>query len=372
MKYTHTFISVTLVLIIAGCATGPIKKFISPSQAFYDKAGAYFKEKDYDNAISVYEKFIEENPRHDLTPGAYLGIAWSYYLKGEYEKSLQAKTKIKTKDEDLKAWLENLADACKAKLATTATASSPRVFDIPSFTNQGILKIDGTIPQGSLISINEMEAAVKDGLFSKEIPLEEGENLIKIKTTDKDGNIETKDTKVVLDTTPPRIEVVDAELDDLGYVTISGLTEELSIVIANDKEIFVSPKGEFEGEVKLPHNLRIKLVSEDRAGNVAELVFSDTEYPDQPTGLSVTATYGDSVDLAWNENSEKDIKGYNVYYSLAGEFSDQLYDPELIEDTTYTMVGLISGNTYTIYIRAVDKMGNESDASEETVSATIP
>ncbi len=375
MKYLHTCISIVLVLIFAGCATGPglIKEFISPSQALYSEADAYFKEKDYDAAISIYEKFIEAHPRHDLAPGAHLGITWSYYLKGDYDKSLQAKAKVRTKNADLKAWLENLADACKAKLASTVgTSTAPRLFDISPFTNQEILKVDGTILQDSTISINNIEAIVEGGLFSQEVSLEEGENLIKIEITDKDGNIEIKDTLVVLDTTPPTIEVVDAELDDFGYVTISGLTEKHSVVIAEDEELFVSPEGIFEGEVKLPRNLKIELVSEDRAGNITKMVFSDTEYPEQPTGLFIRSIYGTSVDLEWDENSEEDIKGYNVYYSLVGDFSDQPHNAELIEEIAYTIVGLISGNTYNIYIRAVDKMGNESDPSWETVTAVMP
>jgi len=375
MKYLHTYISLVLVLTIAGCAIGPtpIKRFISPSQNLYDRASTYFEDKDYDTAIATYEKFIEDYPRHGLAPGAHLGIAWSYYLKGDYENSLTAQKKVKTKDKTLKAWLDKLASNCKTKLAGTEAASTAsRLFDIPPFTNQETLKIDGTVPQGNIISINEVEASIKDGLFSQEVSLEEGENLIKIQITDKDGNIETKDTKVTLDTIIPKIEVTDAELDDFGYVAISGLTEENSIVFANDEELLVSAGGKFEGELKLPHNLKITLVSEDRAGNTNKVIFSDREPPQRPTDLSIRSIYGNSVDLEWDENPEEDIKGYNVYYTLAGAFSDHKHNTDLIEDTTYTLVSLESGNTYTIYIRAVDKMGNESDPSWETVQAVIP
>ncbi|MFC1621332.1 fibronectin type III domain-containing protein [Candidatus Omnitrophota bacterium] len=372
MKRVYAIIA--LCSILCGCATPtPIKKFISPSQAIYDRANAYFEEKDYDSAIATYEKFIKDHPRHDLTPGAHLGIAWSYYLKGDYEASMKAQKSIRTKDTTLKAWLDKLVSNCKSKLASTAsTSAAPSLFDIPLFTNQKILKVEGTIPQNSGLSINEISVIAKDGLFSQEIPLEDGSNLIKIKITDKDGNIETKESEVTLDTTIPRIEVTDAELDDFGYVTISGITEAGSVVIANDDELFVSPKGEFEGEVKLSRNLKIELISEDRAGNIGKMVFSDTDYPDRPTGLSLVSAYGDSADLEWNENSEKDMKGYNIYYSLAGGFSDQKHNTELITGTRHTIGNLESGNTYAIYIRAVDKMGNESDPSRETVMAVMP
>jgi hypothetical protein len=373
MRYVYVSI-ILLGLAIGGCAIGPapLKRFISPSQAAYDKANAYFQQRDYNAAIAAYERFIEDYPRHNLLPGAYLGLAWSYYLKGEYNKSLQALAKVRTKDEVLKAWVDKLSSACKTKLASVAT-TAVQLFNIPAFTNQDILKVEGTVPPGSRVSINEVEVTVKEGLFSQEISLLEGENIVKIEVTDKDGNVQAKESRVVLDTTPPPIEVVDAELDDLGYVTVKGVTEAGATVIAQDKEeLFVSENGEFEGKVKLPRNLEIELVAQDPAGNVSRTVFSDTEYPDRPTGLRIRSVYGDSVDLEWNANLEEDIKGYNVYYSLAGEFQDQRYNVDVIEDTIYTMVGLESGKTYTIYLRAVDKMGNESLESWETLTVTIP
>ncbi|MBU1853139.1 MAG: fibronectin type III domain-containing protein [Candidatus Omnitrophica bacterium] len=369
------YVSITLCLILCSCAGGltPMKRFISPSQVLYDQASKYFEKKDYDNAIATYEKFVKDYPRNSLAPGAHLGIAWSYYLKGDYEKSLNAQKNVKTKDETLKAWLDNLANNCKTKLAgSVSAATAPRLFDIPPFTNKETLKIEGTVPQGSIISINEIEASVKDSLFSQEISLKEGPNPIKIQITDKDNNIETIESEVILDTITPEIKVTDAEIDNLGYVTISGLTEKNSIVLANDEELFVSAEGKFEGEVKLSRNLKIELVSEDHAGNIAKMVFSDREHPDSPTGLYLTATSTNSADIEWNKNSEEDLKGYNVYYSLSGEFKDQLHNRELIRDTRYTIDSLESGNTYTIYVRAVDKMGNESNPSEETVSAIIP
>ncbi|MFC1508209.1 fibronectin type III domain-containing protein [Candidatus Omnitrophota bacterium] len=374
MKYLHTCV-IILALILSGCAMGPkpIKRFISPSKALYDQASAYFEKKDYNTAIATYEKFVESYPRNDLAPGAHLGIAWSYYLKGDYENSLKAQKKVKAKDEALKAWLEKLANNCKTKIAGSASASTAsRLFDIPSFTNQETLKIDGTVPKDNIISINELGVTIEGGLFSQEVSLEEGENIIKITTTDKDGNIETKDTIVTLDTVVPDIEVTDAELDDFGYVAISGLTEKGSIILANNEELLVSSDGKFQGEVKLPRNLKIELVSEDRAGNTKKIVFSDTEYPDEPTGLYLKDTYGDSADIEWDKNREEDIKGYNAYHSLVGDFSDQKHNTELIEDTSYTMTGLLSGSTYTIYVRAVDKMGNESDPSDRTVTAIMP
>ncbi|MFC1698865.1 fibronectin type III domain-containing protein [Candidatus Omnitrophota bacterium] len=369
------YISITLCLILSGCAMGPtpIKKFVSPAAALYDQAGVHFEQQDYDAAIAKYEEFIAAHPRHNLIPGAHLGVAWSYYLKGNYEESLAAQKKVRTKDQTLKAWLDQLAGNCKTKLASApAAASAPRLFDIPIFTNQKILKIEGTVPPESSISINAIEAAVQDGLFAQDISLEVGENLIKIEIIDKDGNIETKESKVTLDITVPELEVTDAELDDHGYVTISGLSEPHATVTANNEEFLVSSVGKFTGEVKLPHNLKIELSAEDRAGNIAKLTFADAEQPEEPTGLVIRSIYGTSVDLEWDQNPEQDIKGYNIYYSQVGGWSDQQYNPELIEETTQTMTGLESGNTYTIYLRAVDKMGNQGEPSEVTVNAVIP
>lgn len=363
------------VILTSGCAIGPrpVKQFISPSQALYDRANAYFLQRDYGSAIAAYEKFIKNYPSHKLIPGAYLGLAWSEYLLKDYAKSLEHLAQVRTQDKNLKDWIEKLSADCKKRISETKEITASALFNIPQYTRAETIKIEGALAEGSKVLINNREAKIENGIFSQEVQLEEGENIISIGITDKDGKTETKDVKVTLDRLKPVIKVTSAELDDFGYVEIIGETEKGSKVFAEDEPLSVDAQGKFKGQIKLPFRKQIKLSAEDLAGNSAEEIFYDSDYPDKPTGLRVRSIYGQNVDLEWNSNREKDIKGYNIYYSRAGDFSDLKRNTEVIKDIKYTFTGgLESGSTYTMYIRAVDKMGNESQTPSESVTVTMP
>ncbi len=83
----------------------------------------------------------------------------------------------------------------------------------------------------------------------------------------------------------------------------------------------------------------------------------DLTPPAAPVDLSVYVE-GDQVTVAWRENSEIDLSGYNVYRGLAGDdyslvstadnarFVDQIEDSGLFE--------------FSYRISAVDESGNES------------
>jgi hypothetical protein len=77
------------------------------------------------------------------------------------------------------------------------------------------------------------------------------------------------------------------------------------------------------------------------------------------------------VNLAWNPNTEKDLKGYGVYFSqgtngppyqLAGyvDVAD-LPDPQ---EPVFTISGLTAGTDYSIAVTAYDTSGNESYYSQ--------
>ena len=89
--------------------------------------------------------------------------------------------------------------------------------------------------------------------------------------------------------------------------------------------------------------------------------------------LFLRATSAQAVDitLAWDPNSEKDLKGYGIYFSqgtsgppyqLAGyvELSD-LDDPQA---PSFTVVSLTVGTEYSLAVTAYDAEGNESYYSE--------
>ncbi|MFC2011472.1 fibronectin type III domain-containing protein, partial [Chloroflexota bacterium] len=89
--------------------------------------------------------------------------------------------------------------------------------------------------------------------------------------------------------------------------------------------------------------------------------------PDAPSGL--VATRGNQkITLNWDDNSEGDLDGYNIYRSLtSGNYTTPL--ESLWGSSYYTDTGLTAGTTYYYVVTAVDLGSNESDASNQT-SAT--
>ena len=100
----------------------------------------------------------------------------------------------------------------------------------------------------------------------------------------------------------------------------------------------------------------------------------DVTPPAAPTGLS--ATGGDStVSLNWNDNSEEDLNGYNVYRSLTSGSGYVKLNGSLVSSSNYTDNNVDGYVTYYYVVTAVDTSTNESDNSSEasaTPTDTMP
>ncbi|MFC2059965.1 hypothetical protein ACFLTZ_02575 [Chloroflexota bacterium] len=91
--------------------------------------------------------------------------------------------------------------------------------------------------------------------------------------------------------------------------------------------------------------------------------------PAAPTGL--TATPGDfQVSLDWNDNTEPDLSGYNVYRSLTSGSGYSKVNGSLASTSNYTDTGLSNNSTYYYVVTAVDNLSAESGYSDEV--STIP
>jgi hypothetical protein len=81
--------------------------------------------------------------------------------------------------------------------------------------------------------------------------------------------------------------------------------------------------------------------------------------PAVPTGLVATA--GEStVSLDWNNNSEPDFKGYNVYRSETFDSGYTKLNGSLLTDSNYTDNTVINETVYFYAVTAVDTSDNES------------
>jgi fibronectin type 3 domain-containing protein len=94
------------------------------------------------------------------------------------------------------------------------------------------------------------------------------------------------------------------------------------------------------------------------------LVQDDTEAPAAPTGLNAQAGEG-IVQLDWNDNSEPDLAGYNIYRSTTSGSGFAKLNSSPLADSAYTDIQVSNGTRYYYVVTAVDTSSNESLCSAE-------
>jgi hypothetical protein len=82
--------------------------------------------------------------------------------------------------------------------------------------------------------------------------------------------------------------------------------------------------------------------------------------PAVPAGLSVSPGI-DTVELAWDRNTETDFRGYRVYRSVNGGAVEHIAD--LIEAPSFSDKAIEPGKRYRYAVSAVNQVGNESNQS---------
>jgi len=85
--------------------------------------------------------------------------------------------------------------------------------------------------------------------------------------------------------------------------------------------------------------------------------------------LYTTICFGGEITLAWDANSESNIKGYKIYYGPASHTYNKNIDTGKV--TTYTVNNIPSGEKLYYAVTAYDTSNNESDYSNE-VFYTVP
>jgi hypothetical protein len=111
-------------------------------------------------------------------------------------------------------------------------------------------------------------------------------------------------------------------------------------------------------------------VSTEIVTKIDYLYFSDLASIPLASPANLTAVPGDrSVILDWDNNTEPDLKGYNVYRSNVSGSGYVKLNNETVTESGYADSNLSNGTTYFYIVRAVNNSENESDASNE-VAAT--
>jgi len=108
------------------------------------------------------------------------------------------------------------------------------------------------------------------------------------------------------------------------------------------------------------------LESSDSAPAIVSL--RDTFPPAAPQNLVAAALAGAKpgsvlVDLSWSINLETDLAGYRVYRSEQQDTRGALLTPDLLLAPAYSDTSVEPGHRYWYTVTAVDRAGNESEAS---------
>jgi hypothetical protein len=101
-------------------------------------------------------------------------------------------------------------------------------------------------------------------------------------------------------------------------------------------------------------------LQQSEVSNPAAVTTEDTFAPAVPAGVTAVAGVN-TIELAWERNTEPDFKGYNVYRSVEGGPFERI--AESIEAPSYTDRKVEAGKKYRYAVTAVDLKGNESPRS---------
>ncbi len=66
---------------------GAVEQVAQSPEAHYDKAFAFMKDREYDQAERQFRAFIEQYPGHDLVENAYYWLGETYYVREQYERA---------------------------------------------------------------------------------------------------------------------------------------------------------------------------------------------------------------------------------------------------------------------------------------------
>ncbi|MFC1510549.1 hypothetical protein ACFL49_02700 [Candidatus Omnitrophota bacterium] len=298
------FLLPLFALFFIGCTPLIIEQtIVNPTEGKYYRATHHYENGDFEKAIKLYESFLEKMPKSDLATPAKLNLGMSYYYMDDYKQSHATLKDIKIEDENIKAYIAKICKEC--------------------------VSIAG------------------DEITKEEIPA--------IAKRQKENGIQ--------------IEILDAYLDRFGDVALSGKTNIKATVTSNGNQTDTDALNNFtisSGSWKKGKPIIISAASSDGRTGETEF-FPDGEPPDEPDGLRVTSSSSNSIQIEWNENDEEDVIGYKLYYRLQGGSAQEV--PDIIDDTDYEAIGLSrmvegANRTFEFYLRAVDKMLNESDNSD--------
>jgi hypothetical protein len=183
------------------------------------------------------------------------------------------------------AFVSDLRGGGKAITKSDTTPPAPPKFNtFPDFTSQPSLTLTGNTEPGATVKLTfgstETETlAGKDGGFSFNLTLTNGENTFSAVAEDAAGNEskKTQDYKITFDNKPPAL-AINSPTDGSSFfgssqrqITIQGATDSNCQVVINDRLITVDDNGNFQYTTTLSDGAnQFTVKSTDQAGNTTE------------------------------------------------------------------------------------------------------
>jgi len=142
--------------------------------------------------------------------------------------------------------------------------------------NDSIVAVSGQVPADASVTVNGKPAEVDaSGIFSLDLLLQEGDNIIRVVATDPIGNTATEEVVVHVRTQGPTIalaNVPDGLIVDASTLRVSGKVEPGSVLSVNGGSVPTDNQGTFSTIVTLQEgNNLLTLTATDRAGNTTSL-----------------------------------------------------------------------------------------------------
>ncbi|EMG0296786.1 BapA prefix-like domain-containing protein [Salmonella enterica] len=236
-------------------------------------------------------------------------------VKGESSESARFSLTIDTLSPDAPR-VELIAD--NTGLLTGPLQNNDRTDEAkPLFSGQGEAGNTITIKEGSTVIGSATVDENGRWTFTPTTPLSDGEHTFTVEQSDKAGNVSrvTTTPTIIVDTTPPDAAIIDNVAKD--GTTVSGTAEAGSTVSIYD------PAGNYLGSTitgennhfsitlnpAQTHGERLEARIQDAVGNIGpatEFTASDSQYPAQPTILTVTDDAGAVTGLLKNGDATDD------------------------------------------------------------------
>lgn len=170
--------------------------------------------------------------------------------------------------------------------ANVAYSLEAPIIDVPedmTYTNEDAIVVSGTTTTDSVVTIYNNDEAVAivetEGLvFSAEIPLTEGDNVIFAEAEITNGVSDPSEPVIVIkDTVAPELSIDspgDGYLTNRETVTVEGaaVDEHMGQITINSQQVDVAEDGSYTHRVILDDGVNvITVIAEDLAGNVSEV-----------------------------------------------------------------------------------------------------